>query len=678
MSLFRRLHPASQFVSTLSFLIAGSATAQNPAIAPAAAPDGTYIALGRYEVAASKFGAQSANLLTSVTVVGADQLENESADYTLELLGKIPGVTLTDFNQGIITADVSLRGFNGEGSSPHLRLLIDGLPANLNSGYNDLGPVFPLEIERIEVVKGPADPRYGLNAVAGTVGVHTFQAFTGQKLKLMAGDFGLQEAQALAGYKQGAFAQTYFAGYRRSDGYRDHAGIEKYTFAGKWSLAGTADRWRLGVNARYHHFDGDAPGYLGFADSRRTPRASPAFSSTDGGSAENLQFSLHGDAQLADRLTGSAKIYRHDVQRHRFVRFTAAGAQQERLENELHSGATFATQWRPADAGMPLTIDAGAEFHRQDADNQRYAAVNRTRTATTRNHNYTLDNTGAFVGAELRPTAQIRVTGALRADRFDGELLNRPNGARTPILDASTIWQPKLSASFQPHATTQLYASYGRAFQLGAGAAAYSAKPLDASKNDGYELGLRLTPLRALTARVAVWRQTATDEIRLKPDNSGDSENIGETKRDGLDLELAWRAHDRLSLWASYTVQEGKLVNPGTRPADAALRGKKIDHIPDYHVKAGADWNVTPAFTAAVSVLAQGSYYLTTANNTGRWGGHTLGNLDLRYRHKQATFGLAVKNVLDRYHEYVWHDGAQTLHSPGDARAFIGSVTLEF
>jgi iron complex outermembrane receptor protein len=676
---FRSL--SSSFRLSLSALIAFSALARaqtTPAPPPPAAPEGTFITLGRYEVAAAKFGAQSSDLLTSVTVVGDDQLGHESADYTLELLGKIPGVTLTDFNQGVITADVSLRGFNGEGSSPHLRLLIDGLPANLNNGYNDLGPVFPLEIERIEVVKGPADPRHGLNAVAGTVAVHTFQSFAGQKLKLMAGDFGLQEAQALAGYRTGAFAQTYFAGYRRSDGYRDHAAIEKYSFAGKWSLAGAADRWRLGLNARYHRFDGDAPGYLGFADSRRTPRASPAFSSTDGGTQENLQFSLHGDAQLADRLTGSAKIYRHDVQRHRYVRFTAAGAQQERLEDELHTGATFTTRWRPAGAGLPLTVDAGAEFHRQDADNQRFATVARTRTATTRNHNYTLDNTGAFVGAELRPTTQLRLSGALRTDRFDGELLNRANGARTPILDDSTIWQPKLSASFQPHATTQLYASYGRAFQLGAGAAAYSARPLDASKNDGYELGLRLTPLRALTARLAVWRQTATDEIRLKPDNSGDSENIGETKRDGLDLELAWRAHDRLSLWASYTVQEGKLTNPGLRPADAALRGKKIDHIPDYHVKAGADWDITPAFTAAVSVLAQGSYHLTTANNTGRWGNHTLANLDLRYRYQKATFGLAVKNVLDRYHEYVWHDGAQTLHSPGDARAFLGSVTFEF
>lgn len=657
--------------------IAMQAQMNSSRVVPPAEND-TYITLGKFEVAATALGARSTDLLTSVTVIGSDQLENESVDYTLELLGKIPGVTLTDFNQGVITADVSLRGFNGEGSSPHLRLLVDGIPHNLNNGYNDLGPVFPLEIERIEVVKGPADPRYGLNAVAGTVNVHTHQSFIGHKLKLMAGSFGLHDAQALAGFRHGAFAQTYFAGYRRSDGYRDHAGIEKHSFAGKWSLAGAAERWRIGLSARYHHFDGDAPGYLGFAESRRTPRASPAFSATDGGSQENLQFSLHADAQLADRLNGSAKIYRHEVERHRYVRFTAAGAQQERLENELHSGATFAVQWRPADFGLPVTLHTGVEFHRQHADNQRYATVTRVRTATTRNHRYLLENTGAHLGLDVRPARALRLNASLRADRFDGDLLNRANGARTPILSDATIWQPKFSASFQPVASTQLYASYGRAFQLGGGAAAYSAKPLDPSRNDGYELGLRLTPIRALTARLAVWRQTATDEIRLKSDNSGDSENIGETRRDGVDLEIAWRVHPALSLWTSYTVQKGTLTNPGLRPADAALRGKKIDHIPDYHVKAGADWSVTPAFTAALSILAQGGYQLTTANLHGQWGGHALTNLDLRYRHKKTTFSLAAKNVFDRSHEYVWHDGAQTVHSPGDARAFLGSVTFEF
>ena len=652
-------------------------TASAPTAPPSSSPpDGTYITLGRYEVSADAYGARSTDLITSVTVMGADQLENENADYTLELLGKIPGVTLTDFNQGVITADVSIRGFNGEGSSPHLRLLVDGIPHNLNNGYNDLGPIFPLEIERIEAVKGTADARFGLNAVAGSVSAHTYQAFTGQKLKVMAGSFGLLEGQALAGFTSGGFNQTYFAGVRHSDGYRDHATVDKQSFAGKWSFTGTDERWRIGLSARVHEFEADAPGYLTRAVADSAPRSSPAYSNTDGGTQDNLQFSLHGDLQLSDTLTASAKVYRHEVQRHRFVRFTAAGAQQERFEDEEHSGATLSTRWEPATAGAPWRFDAGVEFHRQDALNQRFASVARVRGATTRNHRYELDNSGAFLSSEVRPADWLRVVGAVRADWFDGEMTNRVNNARTPVIDFGTLWQPKLSVSAQAHATTQLYASYGRAFQIGAGSAAFSARPLDASLNDGYEAGLRFTPRPNLALRLAAWRQTATDEVKAKPDGSGDSENIGETKRDGWDLEASWRAHERITLWASYTQQVGKLVEPGlTQPQ---LKGKEIDHVPDYTVKGGIDGTLTDALTASIAVVGQGDYFLTTANTGERFGDHLLVNLDVRYRWRQLTLGLHAKNVFDRYHEYVWNDGAQTLHSPGDGRGIFGTVTLDF
>jgi iron complex outermembrane recepter protein len=646
-----------------------------------AVPEGTYITLGKVEVSASTLGARSTDLLTSVTVIGSDQLENESVDYPLELLNKIPGVYLTDFNQGIITADVSMRGFNGEGSSPHLRLLVDGVPHNLNDGYNDLGAVFPLEIERVEVVKGTADPRFGLNAVAGSLNIQTHQVFAGQKLKVMAGDFGTFEAQALAGFRHGGFTQTYFAGYRESDGYRDHSAIEKHSFAGKWFYSGPDERWRLGFSARVHEFEAEAPGYLSRADAAARPTASPAFSSTDGGTMENQQFSLHGDAQLGAGLTASAKLYRHESLRHRFVRFTATVSQQERIADETHDGATLAARWKPATTGrvlFPLIVDGGVEFHRQDVLNQRFATANRVRSATTRNHHYDLENTGGFLSADVRPAAWLRVVGAVRADTFDGEFLNRASGARTPILDFGTIWQPKLSVAVQPHRATQLYASYGRAFQIGAGAAAYGAKPLDASKNDGYELGLRTTPHRDLTFRVAVWRQTATDEVRLKPDNSGDSENIGETKRDGVDFEATWRAHARLTLWAAYTVQKGKFVDPGRTPADLALRGKEIDHIPDFTLKAGLDATLTKALSLSVSLIGQGDYHLLPANNTEQFGDYTLVNADLRYRWKQTTFGLHVKNALNQRYGYVWNDGTQSLFSPGDARALLGSVSFEF
>jgi iron complex outermembrane receptor protein len=651
---------------------ASNSTASVPTVT-----DGTYITLGKVEVAASALGVRSTDLLTSVTVIGADQIENESVDYPLELLNKIPGVYLTDFNQGVITADVAMRGFNGEGSSAHTRLLVDGIPHNLNVGYNDLGSIFPLEFERVEVVKGTADARFGLNAVAGSLNIHTHQIFAGQKLKVMAGDFGTIEAQALAGYRSGGFSQTYFAGYRNSDGYRDHAEVEKHTFAGKWFYSGRDERWRLGLSARVHHFVADAPGYLTRTEARETPRASPVFSNTDGGTIDNLQFSLHADGQITSELSASAKLYRHTVKRNRFVRFTANVSQQERVEDETHTGAILTSRWKPA-ATFPVTIDAGAEYHEQDAVNQRFTSAQRIRTGTTRDHRYRFDNVGAFVSTELRPSSWVRVVGALRADEFRGDFLNRANGRTTPILDYGTIWQPKLSASVQPVRAAQLYASHGRSFQIGNGAAAYGTSPLDASKNDGYELGIRGTPHRSLTVRLALWRQTATDEVRLKPDNSGDSENVGETKREGADLELTWQAHTRIAVWAAYTRQRGTFVNPGSRPADALLRGREIDHIPEFTLKAGVDATLTDALRLSVSVVGQGDYHLLPANTTEQFGDYTLTSADLRYRWRGTSFGLHVKNAFNQRHSYVWYDGVQPLFSPGDARAFLGTVTLEW
>jgi iron complex outermembrane receptor protein len=639
-------------------------------------PDGPAFVLGQYEVTASAVRSPTADLLTSVTLVGADQLTSESVDYSLEVLNKVPGVTLTDFNQGVITADVSIRGFNAEGSSPHLRLLVDGIPHNLNSGYNDLGAIFPLEMQSIEVVKGTIDPRFGFNAVAGAVQVHTQRTFTGAKLKVMAGDYSTLEAQALAGFRSGGFTQTYFTGYRTNDGYRDHARIEKHSFAGKWFYTGEDERWRIGLSARLHAFEADAPGYLTRDAARANPRASADYASGDGGDQDNEQFSLHADAQLTTDVHASFKLYHHEVVRHRFVRFSAAAAQQERMEDETHQGALLSAYWNPSAARFPLRLEAGVEHHEQDALNQRFRTVDRIRQATTRDHRYDLANTGLYFAFDLEPLPWLRLQGGLRADEFDGHMINRANGARTPIIDYGTIWQPKLGASIRTSEETSVYASYGQAFQIGSGSATYSTIPLDPSINDGTELGVVYDPTARLRLRAAVWRQDASDEVRLKADGSGDSENVGRTRRQGLDLEVGWTAHALASVWAAWSIQSAKLVEPG--PTVAAQRGNTLDHVPDQSVKIGVDSRFSERLSTSVWLYGQDAYYLTNDNATGRFGGYVTVNADVRYSWNRYTFGLHLKNITDEYHEYVWHDGAQTLHSPADGRTFLGTISFEF
>lgn len=654
--------------------------AQNAAPAPVEEavplPDGPALVLGKYVVTAGSTGSKASDLLTSVTLVGSDQLHSESVDYSLEVLNKVPGLTLTDFNQGVITADISIRGFNAEGSMPHLRLLVDGIPHNLNSGYNDLGPIFPLEMQSIDVVKGTIDPRFGFNAIAGAVQVHTRQELVGGKIKVLAGDYNTLEAQAIAGFKNRGFSQTYFTGYRQNDGYRDHARIEKHSFAGKWFYTAGEGRWRVGLIARLHEFESDAPGYLTRADAEANPRASAPYASGDGGDQENKKVSVHADGKLSSDLNASLKIYNNDVLRHRFVRFSATTAQQERVEDETHRGGILSAHWKPSALAFPVSVEAGVERHEQDAVNQRYRTTDRVRQATTRDHEYELDNTGAFVGFHAQPQSWLRLQGGLRADRFAGEMLNRQNNVRTPIIPYGTIWQPKLGASFQVHPTTQLYASYGRAFQIGSGSAAYATKPLDYSRNDGYEAGIQFVPRKDVSFRAAFWRQTATDEVRLKADGSGDSENVGETRRQGVDLELSWKAHALAEMWAGWSLQSARLTEPGlTQPA---LKGKFLDHVPDQSVKIGVDSKYTEALSSSLWLYGQDAYYLTSDNTTGRFGGYIVVNADVRYRWKKATFGLHVKNISDEGYEYVWHDGVQTLHSPADGRTFLGTVSFEF
>ncbi|MCM8530773.1 MAG: hypothetical protein NE330_06380, partial [Lentisphaeraceae bacterium] len=55
----------------------------------------------------------------SLDVLTAKEIKYEHVDDTLELFSKIPGVYLSRYNQGVINTDIAIRGFAGDGSSPH-------------------------------------------------------------------------------------------------------------------------------------------------------------------------------------------------------------------------------------------------------------------------------------------------------------------------------------------------------------------------------------------------------------------------------------------------------------------------------------------------------------------------------------------------------------------------------
>ncbi len=656
--------------------------------ADAAAPPDTVFTVGEIVARGTRRRQLSSrDLPGSVDVVGADQIRNESVDEPLELLRRVPGVAVEDFNQGIISSDVSVRGFNPQGEVAPIKLLVDGVPSNLHNGLADLKPIFPLEMERIELVRGTHDPRYGLYAVAGNLQVFTRTGGNYSVLRGTAGSFNTYEAQAASGFESGGFSQNLFGGFRYSEGFRENAELQRYALSGKWFYRfGT--RVRAGVSGRMFRMDADAPGYLTEMQADSAPQSSPAFSQTDGGLQSNRQGSAHLEADLTNQLFLSLRGYHQTFKRQRFVRFTEAARQQERYDWEKHSGGLGQLTFRLGRLGPlhDLTLSVGGDFEHQDNVHRRFVTDGaRNRVTANRDQQFDLSSYGAFAAADVQPWRWLRLVGGLRWDRLDGGMKNLLRGGpEAELLEFGNIWQPKVSAMITPIDGYSVYGNYGRTFQTPLREGLYGAQPgVSYSKNDGWEAGAKLSPGRWASGRVAYWRQTASDEVRLKFNSPTDVENVGETLRHGLDVEASVSPVAPVAVWATYTYQRAEIVNPGANTP--ALAGASLSHVPSYLLKAGVDARPIEALVASAWVYSQGKYGITDASNlmvvppSARFAGFTLVNVDLSYSWQRLTFGGHVRNLLGtRWDSTVWNDGAVTLYNPGDARAFLASVETTF
>lgn len=135
----------------------------------------------------------------SVSVVEREQIEKRGADSVAELLRDVPGVSVVD------TAVAGMKRIRIRGEqSNRVVILVDGQEMTDHSSFGAPFLIDPSNIERIEVVRGPASVLYGAKAIGGVVNVITKKgADEAVQLELGAGYFsgsrGKQGSAAVSG-----------------------------------------------------------------------------------------------------------------------------------------------------------------------------------------------------------------------------------------------------------------------------------------------------------------------------------------------------------------------------------------------------------------------------------------------------------------------------------------------
>jgi iron complex outermembrane receptor protein len=165
----------------------------------------------------------------AVSVLRGDALKTLQVRNMQDLSGRAPGVTLSQ-NTGF--AQLTIRGIGSTavfaGTDPSSAVYVDGVyiarPLAVLSDF--------LDLERVEVLRGPQGTLYGRNAVGGAVNVITRgpTRATEASARIVAGDLGAVRAEAHAGGTilrdrvtgSVAFSRAYRDGYVRDLNHPEH------------------------------------------------------------------------------------------------------------------------------------------------------------------------------------------------------------------------------------------------------------------------------------------------------------------------------------------------------------------------------------------------------------------------------------------------------------------------
>jgi len=173
------------------------------------------------------------NVPLAVSVVSSRQITESVETALLPVLnGRVPGLFVTErgiMGFGVSTGAAGQISIRGIGGSPNtgVLMLIDGHPQFMGIFGHPLPDSYiASDVEKVEVIRGPASILYGSNAMGGVINIitkkQTHEGIQGNA-HFMYGSYNTQKYMASAGYKNKKFSSFASLNHDKTDGHRENS-----------------------------------------------------------------------------------------------------------------------------------------------------------------------------------------------------------------------------------------------------------------------------------------------------------------------------------------------------------------------------------------------------------------------------------------------------------------------
>ena len=192
-----------------------------------------------------------------VTVLSREDIQAAPVQSVNDLLKYAVGVDVRQKGALGALTDVSIRG----GNSEQITVLLNGINiCDAQTAHNTFDfPVDISEIERIEVLEGPAGRVYGTSSLLGAINIVTkTPSSSSLSARVEGGSYGYLAAGARANIAQGRWNNQLSGSFTRSDGYlRNKANrlnadykTSKAFYQGNYNDSQIAVRWHAGMSVK--------------------------------------------------------------------------------------------------------------------------------------------------------------------------------------------------------------------------------------------------------------------------------------------------------------------------------------------------------------------------------------------------------------------------------------------
>ena len=242
-------------VATLTYAKADGISTRRPDVNPAG--DDKEVLLDALEVNGSLAPLAMGKAARMVTVLTREEIEAAPAQSINDLLKYAAGVDVRQRGALGAQTDIGIRG----GTQEQVAVLLNGIDiTDPHTGHNSVEyPVDISEIERIEIIEGPASRLFGMSSLVGAINIVTKTADRSSiDLNTEGGSFGYLTAGGRANARTGKFNNQISGSYRRSDGFSrarsgalnaDYKGGKAF-YQGRYDGRDIGLRWHAGVSVK--------------------------------------------------------------------------------------------------------------------------------------------------------------------------------------------------------------------------------------------------------------------------------------------------------------------------------------------------------------------------------------------------------------------------------------------